>query len=149
VSPDVLSNIRRCVREWRHGEPCLAQIHLVRSGLPRLADAETASTRLILADRVLAAGITPRDLIKVCGLDPAPLDLLKAGYDPDQPRVPPGNPDGGQWTTGATSSAATAAPPNAEFVGYKPVGGPPDDAVAVTPPDGESIENTSLRQKSC
>src|SRR5215472_6198562 len=55
VAPDVLSNIRRAVREWRHGEPCLAQIHLVHSGLPRLVDAETASSRLILADRLLAA----------------------------------------------------------------------------------------------
>ena len=24
----------------------------------------------------------------------------KAGFDPDQPRVPAGNPDGGQWTSG-------------------------------------------------
>jgi hypothetical protein len=53
----------------------------------RLADAESASSRLILADRLLAANIAPRELIKACGLDPAPLDLLKAGYDPDQPRV--------------------------------------------------------------
>jgi hypothetical protein len=147
VGPDILSNIRRAVREWRHGELCLAQIHLVRSGLPRLADAETASSRLILADRLLAAGIAPRDLIKACGLDPAPIDLLMAGYDPDQPRVPPGNPDGGQWTPKDTSSAATAAQPNAEFVEYKPVGGMPDDAIAVTPPDGETIEDTESKTK--
>ena len=24
--------------------------------------------------------------------------LTKDGFDPDEPRVPPGNPDGGQWT---------------------------------------------------
>ena len=29
-------------------------------------------------------------------------------YSPDQPRVPAGNPDGGQWTNGAGSSAAGA-----------------------------------------
>jgi hypothetical protein len=27
-------------------------------------------------------------------------DLTKAGYNPDEPRVPAGNPDGGQWTDG-------------------------------------------------
>jgi len=27
-------------------------------------------------------------------------------YDPEQPRVPAGNPDGGQWTSGATGTAA-------------------------------------------
>lgn len=27
-------------------------------------------------------------------------ELRKAGYNPDEPRVPAGNPDGGQWTRG-------------------------------------------------
>jgi hypothetical protein len=26
--------------------------------------------------------------------------VLKAGFDPDQPRIPAGNPDGGQWAGG-------------------------------------------------
>jgi hypothetical protein len=34
--------------------------------------------------------------------------LRKANFDPNQPRVPAGNPDGGQWT-GVGSGAATAA----------------------------------------
>jgi hypothetical protein len=29
----------------------------------------------------------------------------KAGFNPDQPRVPAGNPDGGQWTSGGGTSA--------------------------------------------
>jgi hypothetical protein len=28
-------------------------------------------------------------------------------YDPDQPRIPAGNPDGGEWTTGDTPNSAT------------------------------------------
>jgi hypothetical protein len=51
VGRGVLSNIRCAVREWRHGEPCPSQIHLALGGLTRLADAESASSRLILADR--------------------------------------------------------------------------------------------------
>jgi hypothetical protein len=31
----------------------------------------------------------------------------KAGYNPSQPRVPTGNPDGGQWTSGAQGGAAS------------------------------------------
>jgi hypothetical protein len=30
-------------------------------------------------------------------------ELRKAGFNPDEPRVPAGNPDGGQWTSGAAS----------------------------------------------
>ena len=30
-------------------------------------------------------------------------------YDPDQPRVPPGNPDGGQWTVSQKRSTCEAA----------------------------------------
>ena len=33
----------------------------------------------------------------------------KAGFNPDQPRVPPGNPDGGQWT-GSDGSASGRQP---------------------------------------
>jgi len=87
-------------REWGRGEPCLAQIHLAHSGLCRLPDAEKASSCLLVGGQLLANGIAPRELIRACGLNPAPLDLLKAGYDPDQPRVPAGNSDGGQWTDG-------------------------------------------------
>jgi hypothetical protein len=37
-------------------------------------------------------------------------------YDPDQPRVPPGNPDGGQWTSGSTSSATAGTSAAAEVL---------------------------------
>lgn len=33
--------------------------------------------------------------------------LTKSGYNPDEPRVPRGNPHGGEWTTGGTSAAAS------------------------------------------
>jgi len=47
------------------------------------------------------------------------LELRKAGYDPDEPRVPAGNPDGGQWTStggqdssGDSRTASDATPDN-------------------------------------
>jgi hypothetical protein len=35
--------------------------------------------------------------------------FIKAGFDPDEPRVPAGNPDGGQWTTEGDESAIVPA----------------------------------------
>ncbi len=51
-------------------------------------------------------------------------DLRKAGFNPNQPRVPAGNPDGGQWTDeGGNGGARNAAPEN-----------PSDQQVVNTPP---------------
>jgi hypothetical protein len=46
------------------------------------------------------------------GLEPLPassLATLLAKFNPDQPRVPGGNPDGGQWTSGAYAGSAANA----------------------------------------
>ena len=106
--PGVLGNARRAARYWHRGENDLAAIEIALSGLPPLPDIEKASTRLLLGEQLLAEGLSPRELIELCGLDPASLEFPKAGYNPDQPRVPTGNPDGGQWTSegGDTSPVA-------------------------------------------
>jgi hypothetical protein len=104
--------------------------------------------------------------MEACALDPAPLDLLKADYNPDQPRVPAGNPDGGQWIgdnaagggagygsstppRGQPSSAAGAdrVDPNIEFVSYTPVHELPDNAVVVKTPTGETIPDPDSKTK--
>ncbi|MGA8381948.1 MAG: hypothetical protein WB710_12570 [Stellaceae bacterium] len=97
--PGVLGNARRAARYWHRGENDLAAIEIALSGLPPLPDIEKASTRLLLGEQLLAEGLSPRELIELCGLDPASLEFPKAGHNPDQPRVPTGNPDGGQWTS--------------------------------------------------
>lgn len=121
ITPAVLQNIRRAVQYWRGGESSLAAIELALSGLPPLRD--EAFFRLLLGEQLLSDGAAPRELIKACGLDLAPLDLAKAGYNPDQPRVPAGNPDGGQWTSGDAigqdadpdSSMETQSQPSSAF----------------------------------
>ena len=110
----VLAAIRRASSYWNTGEPDLAAIALAHAGLPPLDRAERASLRLSLAERLLDHGLSPRELVKVCDLDPALLDVLKAGYNPDQPRVPAGNPAGGQWTNdGFASDEVGYGPPTA------------------------------------
>lgn len=149
VRPAILGYIRRASTEWRRNEHCLAQIHLARGGLPRLGDEEEAAFRMFLGERLLAEGVPPRKLIEACGIDPAQLDFAKAGYDPDEPRVPAGNPYGGEWTTADVSSLAplTPADPAIEFVSYTPVHGLPDDALVVTPADGKPIPDKHSKTK--
>jgi hypothetical protein len=58
-------------------------------------------------------GISEADLLELRAmLSDLKLDLvlqrLRRKYSPDQPRVPAGNPDGGQWTSGGGSSARPA-----------------------------------------
>lgn len=104
IAPSVLGNIHRASAAWSRGETALALVHLARTRLPKLPEGDEAPFRLFAADRVLAAGVAPRELLKACGLDVGPLDLWKAGYNPDEPRVPAGNPDGGQWTSEGDSA---------------------------------------------
>ena len=133
VDPAVLGNIRRASAAWRDGETVLALIHLAHSALPPLAN-EDAAYRLSAADHLLAAGIGGRDLLKVCGIDTTAFDLLKAGFNPNQARVPAGNPDGGQWTL----AGGPAAPD--DYVRIKEI---PKDAKLVIPPDGKPIPDSS------
>jgi SCP1.201-like deaminase len=50
------------------------------------------------------------------------------GYDPNQPRVPKGQPDGGQWTSTGTASALR---PGSVFVGHANSEGDTPDSTAV------------------
>jgi hypothetical protein len=153
--PGILGNVRRAARYWHRGENDLAAIEIALSGLPPLLNKEQASARLFLGEQLLAEGLSPRELIKICGLDPASLDFLKAGYNPDQPRVHSGNPDGGQWTSeggdtlpvaageSAGSSTPSGGQPSSAAGGasadYKVIKDPPKEAKVVIPPDGVPI----------
>jgi hypothetical protein len=74
------------------------------------------------------------------------LDLRKAGFNPDEPRVPAGNPEGGQWTGegghGAVISDATPDntwKPGGQYAANNPPGighnqGPPLEEPPKIPP---------------
>ncbi len=63
-------------------EQSLAHIHLTQLRLPKL-ESEEQAFRIFLADGLMAAGYSPRDLCKALGFD-LPVGLKK--YSPDQPR---------------------------------------------------------------
>jgi hypothetical protein len=63
---------------------------------------EERALRLFVADELLDAGVTPADLLQAQGFDPTPLALLKADFNPAQPRWPAGSGrDSGEWSGGA------------------------------------------------
>ncbi len=60
-----------------------------------------------MADEFIEAGATPAALMTAQGFDPAPLALLKANFNPDQPRVPAGSGrESGEWSGGASIDTA-------------------------------------------
>ena len=151
VGPKTLGGIRRAATEWSRGETCLAQIHLARCGLPRLPDDEEAPFRLFLGDEMLAEGLTPRELVKACGLALAPFDLLKAGFNPDQPRTPASNPDGGRWTSDDDPATSRPDEPARSLLmpaNYTLVHGCLQDARMVIPPDGIPIPDKDSPTKT-
>ena len=112
VEGSVLGNIRRASQYWRDKQQHLAAIELALTGLPPLADEPGAFYRLYLADRLIDSGFAPREVAKVLGAGLALPDTARAGFNPNQPRVPAGNPDGGQWDNGNGVTAAPAAARN-------------------------------------
>lgn len=138
VGPALLGKIRGAAAYWNQGETVLAAIQLARAGLPPLADEGAASLRLGLGEKLLANGLSPQELPKACGLDPAAFDLRRAGYNP---RVPAGSPDGGQWTDDGSEAGRQKDPTPSMLVpaNYTPVHELPFDAKAVIPPDGVPI----------
>jgi hypothetical protein len=108
----VLGNIRRASQYWRDEQQHLAAIELALTGLPPLADEPEASYRLYLADRLIDSGVAPREVAKALGVGLALPDTARAGFNPNQPRVPAGNPDGGQWDNGNGVTAAPTAERN-------------------------------------
>jgi hypothetical protein len=50
----------------------------------------------------------------------------KYGYNPSQPRVPAGNPDGGQWTDGADGAGGSTNSRRIRLAGDIPTGEPPN-----------------------
>ena len=109
-----LRHVRRAVETWRDGEKPLALTHLALSGLAKLARSEGGRAAFVPCRRFdpSRASIL-RSSLRRLELEPAPEALDK--YNPDQPRVPAGNTDGGQWTSGDWEGASGTADPSSPF----------------------------------
>ena len=120
VAPSVLGNIERAAKSWSEGDDFTAHIHLAHTGLRALDDFSMAAHRLRMAKGALDHGASPRAVFEVLHLDARYVDTLEKRYNPAQPRVPAGHPDGGQWTSGDWADGEKAGENAA--VGEKPAG---------------------------
>ncbi len=101
--------MRRADAQYACGEIGLALVHLARARLPRLADPEGAAHRLFIGEALLEDGLAPRDLLKICDIDPTILDGIKKDFDPAEPRIPAGNRiESGEWTNDYGSGVTPA-----------------------------------------
>ncbi len=91
-----LRHVRRAVETWRDNEKPLALTHLALSGLAKLVHSKEDARRLFLAEVLIEAGVNPAIIVEALELKRESVALDK--YNPDQPRVPAGDTDGGQWT---------------------------------------------------
>ena len=108
IAASSLRHVQRGLEKKRDGELVLALIHLALSGVAKLREPKEDARRLFIADALMRQGVDPVVVVKGM-LALAHGDLDK--YNPDQPRVPAGNPDGGQWTAGDSAGAATSPRP--------------------------------------
>lgn len=114
--PEIIGHIRRASDAYARGEASLAPIHLSRGRLPRLDDPKAAAWRLFVGEALLAEGLPPRDLLKICDLDPAVLDGLAKDYNPDEPRIPAGNGiESGEWSTDLSPGATANGNPVRDY----------------------------------
>jgi hypothetical protein len=104
VDVRLLAKLRRAAELWNTGEKALAHIHLAHASLPPCE--EEQALRLFVADELNEAGVAPETLMEAQGFDPAPLDLLKANFNPAQPRWPGSGRDSCEWSGDASVDTA-------------------------------------------
>jgi hypothetical protein len=106
VAPRSIAHLRRAVAKRREGETTLALIHLALSGVAKLEQPVEDARRLFVADELMKAGVAPNDMVSAFVRFAGTLEELERAYDPNQPRVPPGNGrQSGQWTSGDWTDA--------------------------------------------
>ena len=104
IMPRILNNLRSASRCWSKGEITLAYIHIAFSNLQVLED-EDAPRRLFMAKRLIDHGMDEAEMLKGLGLFPRYFtpwswrQVIKE-FNPDQPRVPAGCSEGGQFCSG-------------------------------------------------
>lgn len=140
IGASSLMHIERALEKKRDGDLVLALIHLALSGAAKLRDPKEDARRLFLADALMNNGVAPSVIVKGLGFDPSPPDEALDKYSPDQPRVPAGNTDGGQWTQADSAPAAPQIGPPPRFSSAAPS---PKDA------DGSQIELAADTNQTC
>ena len=111
VGPEVLGHIRHGAELWNAGDESSAAVHLAPTRLEPLSQ-PNAAMRLFLAEVLSEAGAEPPMILRALGLQSDVQEEAIKFFNPQQPRIPKGEPGAGQWvrdTQAARPSAATDA----------------------------------------
>jgi hypothetical protein len=151
VAPSVLGNIERAAKSWSAGDDFTAHIHLAHTGLRALDDFPLAAHCLRMAKGALDHGATPLDIFRALHVEAGYIDALQKRYNAEQPRVPAGHSDGGQWTSGSSGNGVEAGeqPPAQEGPGQEETGESPllsRMPPPVPPPPPSVLNALSARQ---
>jgi hypothetical protein len=103
----IVRALERAHEAWRAGKKAESAAWVAAAGLPPLLSEESARRLYFAAGFLDDGSITPMELRRICQ-EVASARKAAKEFDPDQPRVPAGDADGGQWTSGGSSP--TAAP---------------------------------------
>ena len=103
----VVRALERAHQSWRAGNKAECAAWIAAAELPPLLSEESARRLFFAAGLLDCASITPTDLQRICREVASERKATKE-FNPNQPRVPAGEADAGQWTSGGSSP--TAAP---------------------------------------
>jgi hypothetical protein len=124
LGPDCVL-VRRTVQGYRcvgSGEAAALQEFLFAGGvepdwlfgqcrrIAKALDGQEIALAQILGLRIPIEDLDSRQLSRLARAAP----FVKANFNPGQPRVPAGEPGGGEWTTGGGADEPTTVPPRAE-----------------------------------
>jgi hypothetical protein len=151
VGTSPLRHVCRSIEKWREADKALALMHLALSGLAKLAHPKEDARRLFVVDALIEAGVAPSVIIEGLGLESPSKDQALDKYNPDQPRVPAGNPDGGRWTdgdwVGAARASTTKKPAGVQIADLSGTRGYDNEVVSDAAPqtDGLPIEDAAYQ----
>jgi len=96
IDAGVLRHVRRGALRWSEGDEPAATLHLALTRLEPLTQPQEGE-RLFLAEVLSEGGAQPRMILRALGFDSDASEDTKKFFNPQQPRVPKGEPGAGQW----------------------------------------------------
>jgi hypothetical protein len=122
----LLKTVEAAEADYKGGDKAMANMRLALA-IPTPSDDEVNWRKLHIAAGLIDSGLlSPEELLKFAKIDGGQSDKVDK-YSPDQPRVPAGNSDGGQWTSGDSGQPTRGHDENLH---------PSKDEVAVLMPEG-------------
>jgi hypothetical protein len=97
--PSALRLLEFAEAAYEQGDIAKSARHVALARFPKFVSRADHCRLYVTAGLIDSGLLTSAELLKAYDLEERELGAIK-GYDPNEPRVAPGNPGGGQWTAG-------------------------------------------------